>query len=685
MIATITQALQRGDNAAALSAAQAFAVREPQNPQAHHWLGICLQHTGDIAAARAAIDQAINLAPDRADFQISRAALALEQKDYAAAEQGMKDAVNLDPNQLQAYVTLAHMALARSENEEAIKQLKLAQRIDPDHPQVLLLEGHVAQYSGQADKALKCFTAAAELDPKNPLAQLSLGMAYGARDMMPFAEQAFKNAMTLEPSNPGVLRGLVRSQLQQEKWLEAIDTLGQWLIHKPDDHSVRMMRAQVRAQIGQTEETLEDLLMVNAANPGNPQVLSPLVNLLASLGRVDEAIVQLEDALAKNPQNNMLWSMRATITAHELQATQQVQQRWLAALPDSPQVHESLAQMHESTGELDAAETSADKALALTENLPFAQFIKLRAEIRKDPKQALSRLEILERAATNAESERMVFAWRGIAHDKMQQYNKAAESFRQMALRALVQYPLPAILPAHQNENANADIAGTLLWAPTGTRVEIVLQALSQSLGSRLLADRNLPNARMDGFGHQRGLPGSIEAGTAANWQNTIIQMGLQPESAVDWVPHIDGYTFSELKGTRTLAVISDPRDALINWMVFGSAQAYRFHPDENISAEWLAQTCEAFADHLEKNPDLVSVMKIDGLPEQAASVAQALQMALTLEAAPDVNTLATKIQARGGFDNQFASGHWRHYRDSFKTAFDRLTPIAVRLGYSEN
>ena len=683
MIATITQALQRGDTSAALSAAQAFAISDAQNPQAHHWLGICLQRSGDIAAARSAIDQAINLAPDRADFQISRAALALGQKDYAAAEQGMKDAVSLDPNQLQAYVTLAHMALARSENEEATKQLKLAQRIDPDHPQVLLLEGHIAQYGGQADMALKCFTAAAEIDPKNPLAQVSLGMAFGARGMWPFAEQAFKNAIALEPSNPGVLRGLVRSQLQQQQWLEAIDSLSQWLILKPDDLSARMMRAQVRVQIGQTEETLEDLLMVNVANPGNPQVLSPLVNLLASLGRVEEAIERLEDALTTSPQNNILWAMRANITANQLLVTQEVQQRWIAALPDSPQAYESLAQMHESIGEFDAAETNADKALSMTENLPFAQFIKLRAEIRKDPKKALSRLEILERAATNAESERMVFAWRGLAHDKLQQYEKAAASFHQMAQRTLAQHQLPQILPAHANDNA--DIAGTLLWAPTGTRIELVLQTLSHVLGERLLADRNLPSARDDGFGHVRGFPGTPQAGTAESWQGAIRQFGLEPDTAVDWIPHFDGYTASELKGTRTLAVINDPRDALINWMVFGSAQAYAFHSDENTSAEWLAQTCEAFADHLEKNPDLVSVVKIDGLPENAASVAQALQVALGIEQVLDANILALQVQARGGFENQFASGHWRHYRDSFKAAFDRLTPVAVRLGYSEN
>ena len=683
MIATITQALQRGDTAAALSAAQSFAISDAQNPQAHHWLGICLQRSGDIAGARNAIDQAINLAPDRADFQISRAALALGQKDYAAAEQGMKDAVNLDPNQLQAYVTLAHMALARGENDEAARQLKLAQRVDPDHPQVLLLEGHIAQYGGQAEKALRCFTAAAEIDPKNILAQVSLGIAYGSRGMWTFAEQAMKNAMALEPGNPGALRGLVRSQLQQEKWLEAIDELGQWLVNKPDDHSARMMRAQVRAQMGQTEETLEDLLMVNAASPGNPQVLSPLVNLLVSLGRVEEATEWLEDALGKNSQNNMLWSMRTTMTSHQLEATQQVLQRWLAALPESPQAHEALAQVHENIGDLDAAEASADVALAYEKNLPFAQFIKLRAELRKDPQQALSRLEILERAATNAESERMVFAWRGLAYDKLQQYDKAADSFCQMTQRALAQHQLPQILPPHANDNAN--IAGTLLWVPTGTRVEIVLQTLSQALGERLLADRNLPNARDDGFGHIRGLPGTPEAGTAERWQGVISQAGLDPDTAVDWIPHFDGYTASELKGTRTLAVISDPRDALINWMVFGSAQAYVFHPNENISAEWLAQTCEAFADHFEKNPDLVSIVKIDPLPEQAASVAQALQVALGLDEILDANILALQVKARGGFNNQFASGHWRHYRDYFKTAFDRLTPVAVRLGYSEN
>ena len=42
----------------------------------------------------------------------------------------------------------------------------------------------------------------------------------------------------------------------------------------------------------------------------------------------------------------------------------------------------------QTIGEFDNAEISADKALSLDPNLPIAQFIKLRAEIRKAPAQA---------------------------------------------------------------------------------------------------------------------------------------------------------------------------------------------------------------------------------------------------------------------------------------------------------
>ena len=68
----------------------------------------------------------------------------------------------------------------------------------------------------------------------------------------------------------------------------------------------------------------------------------------------------------------------------------------------------------------------AEKAFGIDKLI--AQFIKLRAEIRKSPQQALARLDTLERVANNPESERMVHAWRGLTYDKLQQYDKAARA-----------------------------------------------------------------------------------------------------------------------------------------------------------------------------------------------------------------------------------------------------------------
>ena len=76
-------------------------------------------------------------------------------------------------------------------------------------------------------------------------------------------------------------------------------------------------------------------------------------------------------------------------------------------------------------------------------------------------------------------------------------------------------------------------------------------------------------------------------------------------------------------------------------------------------------------------------MVKIDNLDTTATSVAVALQTTLGLEQAPDEKVLALKVRSRGGFDNQFPAGHWRNYRGSYQAAFDRLTPVAVRLGYS--
>jgi len=338
----------------------------------------------------------------------------------------------------------------------------------------------------------------------------------------------------------------------------------------------------------------------------------------------------------------------------------------------------------EATGDLPAAAAAADAALALSEALPLAQFVKLRQEVRDNPEAALDRLSALAQRASSPEAQRMVLAWIGLVSDRLGRYAEAAEAFTRMAQIVPPLKTLPMPYAARDVPEIGAE--GRLLWAPVGARIEPVLNALAPVLGARLLADRNQPSpARDDGFGAFRAEPGTEYAGSAFSWRTGVQALGLQPAEAVDWLPQWDGYTAAALAGTELTALIIDPRDALINWLVFGSAQSYVFLPKIPQSAKWLAAGLYALAETIDHGPQTVHVIRIDAPETDALAIAAQLQSALATDAAPDASVLATPVLALGGMPNRFPAGHWRNYRDAFAEAFAVLTPLSVRLGYPQD
>ena len=63
----------------------------------------------------------------------------------------------------------------------------------------------------------------------------------------------------------------------------------------------------------------------------------------------------------------------------------------------------------------------------------------------------------------------------------------------------------------------------------------------------------------------------------------------LDPATTVDWLPHLDGYTLAALRGARWLALLTDPRDAFLNWLIHGSLQNYLPAPELGQAADWMA------------------------------------------------------------------------------------------------
>ncbi|HEU0154024.1 MAG TPA: tetratricopeptide repeat protein [Arenimonas sp.] len=669
MLARIHDALRQGDFASALALSRQLVAAEPANAEAWHLLGIALKATGDGTAAREALDKAIALDPERGHFHATRAALDLSE---GKPTDGLQQAVALDPNTLVAYLMQVHAALARDDRPEAERNLRLAQRVDPGHPLVVLAEGHVAQAKGDPDHALRCFTAAANAQPDLASAQLALGIAYLQRQMWVFAEQALANALRLDPARPRIaLRGLVEAQRRQEKRTEALATLDELIERFPAEHDAVGLRAELRLQQGQGAAAVEDMGRVLDHQPLHLPSLRRLVQLLGNTPRAPEAIARVEAALAKAPAEIDLWLLRLQLASATGESPLAVLERWLASQPEHPACLDLFADYHFSRGDLAQASAWADRALAKAPRLFRSGMVKLEAERAEDLDQALARAARMLSEASDIEQQRSLLAWTGMALDAAGRHAEAAARWKDMLRRIPRQprmVPPPSVAAAEQVPEG--EISATLVWAPVGVRAEHVLISAKQVLGARLGLERASVASAGDGFGLMRFPPGHPRAGSAERWTAAWASAKLDPATVIDWLPHLDPYTLAALRGARVLALVTDPRQALMNWFVHGSLQNYLPAPDPVASADWLARGLEALADHRDAHPDRVVVAALDG---DAGEVGALIEQALGLE---------QPLPGLRGPGLQLPDGHWRHYRDDFAEAFARLAPVAVRLGY---
>jgi tetratricopeptide (TPR) repeat protein len=675
----ILAALRSGQAAEALSLAEAQLVEQPESAENHYWKALALQSLGRKDEALLAIDAAIALAPERGDFPMTRSVMLLGSGDPAQAQSGLMDALALNPNYLPAYVGLIHIALGQKNFAEAGRLLRLAERVDSEDADVLIAHGSLLQAQGDADGALAKFTQAGERNPDSVLAMTSLGFAYLQKRLPAFAQQALQRAKTLAPASPALLRALAQCHLLQDQFTEAEAVVDELLALRPEDFGARALRSQLRADRGELIAAIADAEALLAAAPTDLEAMTHLCMLYARSGDLEAPRAIIASAIAAQPERDALWQLKLNLESAFGADPALIIAEWLAQAPDSALAHESLAVHLERCGDLSEAVQAADRALAMNDALTMAQFVKLRQEVREVPQAALLRLAVLKEHAGAAAAQRMVSAWTGLANDRLGNYAAAGIAFSEMA-SIPDRDRGPPVFEASRGE-ADADTRGRLLWAPPGVRLDRIFMALQPVLGERLLLDRHQPGpAREDGFGFATAA--TATAGSALSWKVGIQANGLSPEAVVDWLPHWDAGTAAALAGTELIALVIDPRDALLNWLVFGCEQSYVFHPKIMPSAQWLAAAYQAVLDTKTQGPQVVHVLMLDA---DVSTVAAALQRVLALDTMPESAVLEHAPLALGGLPRQFPAGHWRHYRDSFGAAFDLLTPAAVALGYPQD
>jgi tetratricopeptide (TPR) repeat protein len=276
---------------------------------------------GDLPGALEAADRALAVAPTDALAKLRRAEVLVDmgfrENDPSRIAQGkaVVDAVLAkEDGKPEGLFVLAKVALAQKHYEDAIAALRRAVDARPDWSQAHYLLGTAMFFSGDAGGARGEIVRSIELDPSGIDGFKMLSRVHAKLGDHALAVEAGERALARDPGDVATRIHVAQSLVQERRFDEA---LGRLLAIPEDErgaegnfaigrvYSLREEWANARKHLGLALE----------AEPGNPEVLSALVQVDAREGKLSDAYERIRAARDANPSDPRLQVLFGEISA----------------------------------------------------------------------------------------------------------------------------------------------------------------------------------------------------------------------------------------------------------------------------------------------------------------------------------------------------------------------------------
>ncbi|QIF03043.1 tetratricopeptide repeat protein [Roseimicrobium sp. ORNL1] len=291
----------------------------------HLLLALYFSRRGEEEASLKAYTRALELDPDNASAWAERAKLQTRMQDIEGALKSLERGLAAKPEAsllLELSKQRARHLLRLGKNEEALKafrEMVAAQPGDEDLAEEVVfiqMEEGLPEEAAKGTEALISKTKDAYLKVTRLLLLGDIRQKLGNRDE---AVNAYEDALDLSGKDTWV-EGEVLARIEQsyrrEDDLEGLATkLG--TLAKADQARVRLSQqhAQVLADLGKADEAIKVYQDLLARTPGQPAVREGFLNLLESAGKLNEAIEQAK-ALREQLSGDKEWIIRLAILQH---------------------------------------------------------------------------------------------------------------------------------------------------------------------------------------------------------------------------------------------------------------------------------------------------------------------------------------------------------------------------------
>ncbi|HEX5855130.1 MAG TPA: tetratricopeptide repeat protein, partial [Thermoanaerobaculia bacterium] len=292
-------ALSRGDALNAQSAANRLLEIDPQSSDAYRLLGNAYALRGEMAFARATLEQSLKKNEKNEGALLDLYELSLGEKNWDAALDALRRAAEVNPENGARLVALGRKTRADGDLAHARQVFATAAAAFPKDVSVLTEYASILLQARDVDAALEPLMKAAAVEPDREIVRANLASTLRKKGLWKEAEREYREAVRSDPDYAPALRGLGTLLLERGQAAEAIEPLRKAVLRDPT--SVESAWALARAQrlAGSLKDAAESLVKSAALDK------APLDDEAGAVayerGRYEEAVGFFEKALAKEP------------------------------------------------------------------------------------------------------------------------------------------------------------------------------------------------------------------------------------------------------------------------------------------------------------------------------------------------------------------------------------------------
>ena len=226
------------------------------------------------------------------------------ESGWAEAEAHAKTAVELEPDNAVAHNNLGLAWQRAGRLEDSVREHREAIRLDPELAEAHYNLGISLGALNRLDEAVASYRESLRLFPSQAAARSNLGQLLARQGRGAEGVEEIRAAIAIDPESADLRMNLANVLLAGGSPDQALAAYDQALLLRPGWGEAAFNKGMALRRLSRPAEALAALQIAQSALPTSPRVQVGLASLLVSMGRLEDAVIHYERALAlPNPPN----------------------------------------------------------------------------------------------------------------------------------------------------------------------------------------------------------------------------------------------------------------------------------------------------------------------------------------------------------------------------------------------